>query len=547
MPPPVEATMTTQVQCPRCRHPLMVSEEYLGGIVRCPDCRHQFTPSAPMMPRPIDPPTPRHGIRKSSRPKQRSSDAIAEAPTIPMSLAPPKPPRAARVYPSIRRSSSLPALLILGGFGALTLVLLAVLGLIAFRGAGVSDPQVAFEAEIKPMPPEEADDEKKDDVPPPPPQVVAGTVKLAPDEIYRRALKSTVYVVAKSPAPPGSPPPPPPPEPKKMTPKTMPRPPIGKTPPPKGPDLTSELTNSVWTGTEDLAGFGKLRFDFFPNFEVVVRDAKDAASGRWRFTDAKTLRIELPTAEYVGQINSDTILGTAKSKQGGVSWKFAVNRKHGATPAPMPRYITRTGTGVLVDTGSKMVVTSLHVVGEAEFVEVAFPKFDEAGDPIVDPARYQSGRIRGRVVHREPNVDVALVQLDQVPAGMELMLISNERVKTDDVVHFVGNPGERKTLWQYRPSKVRQDGQYQWKVPDAETKKDVRYDGWRIEIEGAISPGDSGGPLVSEYGLLVGLAHAADVSGNQVSYFIDASEVVTAINRYRERFEAPVAKGENAP
>ena len=47
-----------------------------------------------------------------------------------------------------------------------------------------------------------------------------------------------------------------------MPPVRPPKGPVGKTPPPKGPDLSVELIKSVWMGTEDLAGFGKLRARF---------------------------------------------------------------------------------------------------------------------------------------------------------------------------------------------------------------------------------------------------------------------------------------------
>jgi S1-C subfamily serine protease len=534
--------MTTQVPCPCCRHPLVVRDAYLGGIVRCPDCRHEFMPLPPRAPHP---PRPAHVTRKSPRKYPHSSAAVSTTPTIQMSSPAPKARRSSRTHPpSIHRPSSMPVFLILGGFSMLAMVLIAVLGLVAWRGNRAEiAPDVIQAVEIK------ADDEAREPgewgredwikkqieeikVPP-------AEIRLTPDEIYKAALKSTVYVVAKSVAPAGSPPPP---EPK--PPVNPPKMPVAKTPTKKGPDLSAELAKSVWMGTEDLTGFGRLRFDFCTPTDVVVRDAKDGSLGKWKVMDAKTVRIELASVEYLGHVSNDTIIGTAKSKHGGVSWKFAVNRKFGQVPTPLPRFVTRTGTGVLVDANRRLVATSLHIVGEAEFVDLAFPKFDEDKEPIVDPARYQSGRFRGRVVHKEPNIDLALVELEQVPAGAAEMPLAMSRVKADEVVHLVGNSGERKTLWNYRPSKVRNVALDKWSIPDAATKKEVQYDGWRIEIESAISPGDSGGPLLNDNGQLAGIAHAADVSGNRVSFYIDASEVRAAIERYRERIGDPVPKGE---
>ena len=527
--------MTTQVPCPFCRHPLVVRDAYLGGIVRCPDCRREFMPGPP---RPANPPSPRRGSHRH-RPKPQSSDAISTAPTVQMpTIAPPPRVPVAAPAPSMRRDSSVPSWLILGGFGVLAVVLVAILGVVWMRESrpSKSAEHLAEIAVEEPMvePPEEAD-VGEPNAPAPVP------MRLSPEEIYHRLLKSTVYVVAKSAAPANEAPAPPPPNPVKSPPKMQPKTPASKTPPPKGPDLAVELVKSVWMGTEDLSGFGKLRFDFCTSTEVVVRDAKDASTGKWKMTSA-TVRLVMAGSEYVGQVNGDTIIGTGRSKQGGVSWKFAVNRKHGATATPLPHYVTRTGTGVLIDAPRRLVVTDLHVVGAAEFVEIAFPKFDETGEPVLDVGKYQHDRIRGQVLYREPRVDLALVQLEQLPASAEPVAIAADRVQANDIVHLVGNPGEKKTMWFYRPSKVRAVGEERWEVPDKSTKSIVKYDGWRIEAEGPISPGDSGGPLVNEKGQLVGVAHAGDVSGNRVSYFIDASEVRGAIARYCDSIGDPLPK-----
>ena len=532
--------MTTQVPCPRCRHPLVVEDAYLGGIVRCPDCRHEFTPQPSRPARPADPPSPRHGSHRS-RPRPRTSDAISTAPTVSIpTIAPaPRVPVAAPP-PRMRRDSSLPSWLILGGFGLLTVVLVAILGIVWMRDARPTNGEEAA-AVPELIEPEEEPKEAPEVVEPKPAPM---PVRLAPEEIYRRLLKSTVYVVAKSAVPASATPTPPtpPPMPVKTMPKVQPKAQAkGKTPPPKGPDLSAELVKSVWMGTEDLAGFGKLRFDFCTASEVVVRDAKDTAAGKWKAT-ASTVKLEMAGSEYVGQVNGDTILGTARSKQGGVEWKFAVNRKFGVAPTPLPLFVTRTGTGVLIDAPLRLVVTDLHVVGDAEFVEIAFPKLDDAGDPVLDPGRYQSDRIRGQVIYREPRVDLVLVRLEQLPPGVEPLPIAEERVQANDVVHLVGNPGEKKTMWFYRPSKIRAVGEERWEVPEQGTRAIVKYDGWRIEAEGTISPGDSGGPLVSERGELVGVAHAGDVSGNRVSFFIEASEVRGVIGRFRQSIGDPLPK-----
>ena len=50
----------------------------------------------------------------------------------------------------------------------------------------------------------------------------------------------------------------------------------------------------------------------------------------------------------------------------------------------------------------------------------------------------------------------------------------------DEVVHLVGNPGEMKTMWVHRPSKVKAVGEEHWDVtePGDEVRTARR---WRIE------------------------------------------------------------------
>ncbi|HEX3313282.1 MAG TPA: hypothetical protein VHR72_00260, partial [Gemmataceae bacterium] len=410
--------MTTQVPCPHCRHPLTVDNAYLGGVVRCPDCRREFMPAAPQH---AEAPIRRRDAHRHSA-KPPSSDAISTSPTLSMpTKATPRVPVAAPA-PWMQRDSSVPSWLILGGFGLLSVVLVAILGIVGMR-----DSRASLGAQRAAIP--DVEDPADDDPPEEPfPVAPVAAVRLDPEEIYRRLLKSTAYVVAKTALPAtATPAPAPPPNPVKSAPKVQPK--RGKKSPPKsppkGPDLAVELVKSVWMGSEDLIGFGKLRFDFCTASEVVVRDAKDASAGKWKAT-ASTVKLEMAGSEYVGEVNGETILGTARSKQGGITWKFAVNRKHGATATPLPHYVTRTGTGALVDADRRLVVTDLHVVGAAEFVEIAFPKFDEAGEPILDVGRYQHDRIRGQVVCREPRVDLALVQIERLPPGAVPLAIATE-------------------------------------------------------------------------------------------------------------------------
>ena len=103
--------------------------------------------------------------------------------------------RSSRAGPINARDSTLPSWLILGGFGVLGVVLVAILGIVWMRNSQV--PLCAEPAAIADV------EDPMDDDPPEEPLVAApiATVRLNPEEIYRRLLKSTVYVVAKSAVP----------------------------------------------------------------------------------------------------------------------------------------------------------------------------------------------------------------------------------------------------------------------------------------------------------------------------------------------------------
>src|SRR5262245_55736142 len=73
------------------------------------------------------------------------------------------------------------------------------------------------------------------------------------------------------------------------------------------------------------------------------------------------------------------------------------------------------GTGVLVDSERKLVVTNFHVVGEARNAIIFFPDMKD-GKPEVARKHYvdnvRSLGLRGRVVAVDRKRDLALVQLE---------------------------------------------------------------------------------------------------------------------------------------
>jgi S1-C subfamily serine protease len=191
-----------------------------------------------------------------------------------------------------------------------------------------------------------------------------------------------------------------------------------------------------------------------------------------------------------------------------------------------------TGTGSLIDTRNRLIVTNCHVVGDAQEVTIYFPQY-EKGELIAKRDLYtRKPGLRGRVVLREERCDLALVQLDRLPEGVRALPLARHAAKPAQQVHSVGNPGASGALWVYSPGRVRQVFPDTWKVRDGLDRHVHTYEAMKLETDSPINPGDSGGPLVNDHARMVGVAHASNLDAQNMSIFIEVSEVRTLITRY---------------
>jgi len=90
-----------------------------------------------------------------------------------------------------------------------------------------------------------------------------------------------------------------------------------------------------------------------------------------------------------------------------------------------------TGTGWVVDVDRRWVVTARHVVGDRDTVEVDF-----IDHPITDRRHYVADHADlrrrgltavGRVIRRHDNADLALLELDRLPAGVPALTLRRDR------------------------------------------------------------------------------------------------------------------------
>ena len=96
----------------------------------------------------------------------------------------------------------------------------------------------------------------------------------------------------------------------------------------------SALVGTVWVGSEDLPGFGKLIFRLQKGDRAVMEDARETIEGTWQCTGSKvTLRFDEGRVVYEGTLSSTSLSGTATNGQNSWTWS---TRLRGSKPDLMP-------------------------------------------------------------------------------------------------------------------------------------------------------------------------------------------------------------------
>jgi S1-C subfamily serine protease len=148
------------------------------------------------------------------------------------------------------------------------------------------------------------------------------------------------------------------------------------------------------------------------------------------------------------------------------------------------------GSGALISADGK-VVTAAHVVQLADSVSVEFPG---------------KSAVNARVLVSDPAADVALLQLDSVPAGVTpVKLGDSNRAEVGDQVFVIGAPlGISRTLTVGHLSARRSPQEAAGSLAMAEL----------FQTDAAINRGNSGGPLFNMDGEVIGVvSHIVSNSG----------------------------------
>lgn len=190
-------------------------------------------------------------------------------------------------------------------------------------------------------------------------------------------------------------------------------------------------------------------------------------------------------------------------------------------PTPRPR--VGSGSGVIINADSGLIITNNHVVEQA----------DEE-NTRVDVYLADGRRQPGRIVGRDPSTDLALVQIkaDKLKA---LPLGDSEAAEVGDWVLAIGAPfGLAQTVTQGIVSAKGRNPQIVTGYEDF------------IQTDAAINPGNSGGPLVNMRGEVIGINTAIVTNSLMSGYmgigFAVPSNTVRRILPYLEEGK-PVIRG----
>jgi S1-C subfamily serine protease len=138
------------------------------------------------------------------------------------------------------------------------------------------------------------------------------------------------------------------------------------------------------------------------------------------------------------------------------------------------------GSGVLVRADG-VLITNAHVVGGARMVEVGLA---------------DGRRLPGRVLARDPSLDIAVVQveLSDAPAAR---IGDSDRLQVGQTAIAIGNPlGFERTVTTGVVSALNR------------SPTNFPLEGGLIQTDAAISPGNSGGPLLDSQGRVIGINSA---------------------------------------
>ena len=195
--------------------------------------------------------------------------------------------------------------------------------------------------------------------------------------------------------------------------------------------------------------------------------------------------------------------------------------------------------GWVVDRPHRLLLTTSTRAGPFDLVDVVFPQFVKdsligEGDAYADRIglRKSGQLVRGLVLTRDRQRDLALIELDSLPPGtIELPWAMKEPAPAERV-HALSHPSGVELLWLYSSGAVRQVANLEAVSPTMGEALKPRT----LLLQIPHQAGSAGGPLTNDRGEVVGLLTAKEGVRQQLGYALASLELQAFIESARPLF-----------
>lgn len=223
---------------------------------------------------------------------------------------------------------------------------------------------------------------------------------------------------------------------------------------------------------------------------------------------------------------------------GGILLVSVVNSVSGQTPSPtftscawVRAENDAAGTGFVLDSDKKLLVTCRHLVADRAKIDVIFPWFRD-GELVSDRHAYLGNRLQlrelgllvtGKVLKTSDELDLALVELESLPTNARAVTFAQKLPSPGESLHVIGNRLDLDTVWNLTTGPVRTTGRlsegYFWRG------KKLAVNAAAIIGQLPTEEGDSGGPVFNTRRQLVGMASALRRQCPLAAVAISATEI----------------------